>query len=78
MATTQLKIPARPPAKRILGTLRSLTLWQDQSRVGGKSKKKIKKGKKIQLIVLTKVTIKKTAWVAARRQHNAAETECSI
>lgn len=31
MATAQLKIPARPPAKRILGTLRSLTLWQDQS-----------------------------------------------
>lgn len=78
MATTQLKIPARPPAKRILGTLRSLTLWQDQSGVGGKSKKKMKKGKKIKLIVLTKVTIKKTAWVAARRQHNAAETECSI
>lgn len=41
MATAQLKIPARPPAKRILGTLRSLTLWQDQSRVGGKSEKKI-------------------------------------
>lgn len=60
MATTQLKIPARPPAKRILGTLRSLTLWQDQSGVGGKSKKKMKKGKKIKLIVLTKVTIKKS------------------
>lgn len=40
MATAQLKIPARPPAKRILGTLRSLTLWQDQSRVEGKSEKK--------------------------------------
>lgn len=37
MATAQLKIPAKPPAKRILGALRSLTLWQGW---GGRKKNK--------------------------------------
>lgn len=37
-------------------------------------KKRFKKEKNVKLIVLTKVTIKKTVWLAARRQHNAAET----
>ena len=46
MATAQLKIPARPPAKRIRGTLRSLTLWQDWGGVGGTRKKNTKKRKR--------------------------------
>lgn len=48
MATTQLKIPARPPAKRIRGTLRSRTLWQDWKGVGGKKEdNKRVKGKRL-------------------------------
>lgn len=45
MATAQLKIPAKPPAKRILGTLRSLTLcqgwggWKTEERGEKKEKK---------------------------------------
>lgn len=77
MATAQLKIPARPPANRILGALSSLTLGT--SGVEEKRRKKEEKNLKSKTpSVLPKATSKEAASLTAGRQHNAADTECSI
>lgn len=57
MATAQLKIPAKPPAKRILGTLRSLTLCQGWG--GWKTEERGEKKEKKTIHILTKVTTNK-------------------